>query len=118
MITQSEAPEPEVIVVGQLQTDLSINYGLTGEKRASVTSEKRIPRKNINIKSLATSPPRKDPILNQDKNTLGLQKDQCLQLHVPPFTPGFKSLRNNANDDIPETTNTSHTDKDDTSRIN
>ena len=28
-ITQSEAPSPEVIVVDKLQTDLSINYGLT-----------------------------------------------------------------------------------------
>ena len=37
LITQSEAPAPEVIVVGKLQTNLSVNSGLTGETRASVT---------------------------------------------------------------------------------
>ena len=40
LITQSEAPAPEIIVVEKLQTDISINYGLTGETRASVTSYK------------------------------------------------------------------------------
>ena len=70
MITQSEAPAPEVIVAEKLQTDLSVNSILTGETRASVTPEKRIPGKKGNIKSLATSPRRKYPIPNQDKNTL------------------------------------------------
>ena len=70
------------------------------------------------MKSLSTSPPIKGPIPNQDKNTLGLQKYQCLPPHLPPFPPGFKSLRNEANDDNPETTDTSRTDKDDTSRTN
>ena len=68
-------------------------------------------------KSIATPPPRNDPIPNQDKN-LGLQKYQSLPPYVPPFTPGFKSLRNETNDDNPETTYTSRTDKDDTSRTN
>ena len=53
-------------------TDLSANYGLTGETRASVTPEKRIPRNKRNIKPLATSPPIKDSIPNQDSNNLGL----------------------------------------------
>ena len=101
--------------MGKLRTDISVNSRLTGETRASVTPEKRIPRKKRNIKSLATSPPRKDPIPNQDKNTLGIQKYQCLSPHVPPFPPGFKLLRNEANDDNPETIYTSSTDKDDTS---
>ena len=118
LITQSEAPAPEVIVAGKLQTDLSVNSGFTGETRASVTPEKCIPKKTINIKSLATSPPRKYKIPNQDKNTLGLPKYQCLPPHVPQFPPGFKSLRNEENDDNPETTDTSHTDKDDTSCTN
>ena len=61
------------------------------------------------------SPPRKDTIPNQDKNTLGLQKYQCFTSHVPPFSSRFKSLRNQANSDNPETTDTSHTDKDDMS---
>ena len=56
-------------------------------------------------------PPRKDPIPNQDKNSLGLQKYQCLPPHVPPFPPGFISLRKKENDDNPETTDTSRTDK-------
>ena len=50
----------------KLRTDLSVNSGLTGETRASVTPENLIPRKKINIESLATSPPRKDTITNQD----------------------------------------------------
>ena len=39
LITQSEAPAPapKVIVVEKLRTDLSVNSGLTGETRASVT---------------------------------------------------------------------------------
>ena len=64
------------------------------------------------------SPPREDPIPNQDKNNLGLQKYQWLPPQVPPFYPGFKSLRNKANYDNPETKDTSRTDKDDTSRTN
>ena len=56
----------------KLRTDLSVNSVLTGETRASVTPENLIPRKKINIESLATSPPRKDTITNQDKNSLEL----------------------------------------------
>ena len=59
-------------------------------------------------------PPRKDPIPNQDKNTLGIQKYQCLPPHVTPFPPGFKSLRNKANYDNYESTDTLRTDKYDT----
>ena len=117
-ITQSEAPAPEVIVLDKLWNDLSIYSGLTGETRASVTPEKRIPGKKVNIKSLGTSPPRKDPIPNQDKNTLGIQKYQCLPPHVPPFTCRFKSLVNEGNNDNPETTDTSRTDKYNMSRTN
>ena len=36
--------------------------------------------------------------------------------HVSQFTPGFKSLRKEANDDNPESTITSRTDIDDISR--
>ena len=70
-------------MVEKLQTYLSVDYGLIGETRASVTPEKRIPRKKRNIKSLAMSPPRKDPIPNKDKNNLDLQKYQSLPPHVP-----------------------------------
>ena len=45
LITQSEAPVPEVIVLENIWTDISVNYRLTVETRASVTPEKRIPRK-------------------------------------------------------------------------
>ena len=62
------------------------------------------------------STPRKDPIPIQDKNILGLQKYQCLPSHVPPFSSGFKLLRNKANDNNTETIDTSCTDKYDTSR--
>ena len=63
------------------------------------------------------SPPRKDPIQNQDK-TLGLKEYQCLTSDVPHFLPRNKSLRNKENDDNPETTYTSHTEKDDTTHNN
>ena len=58
LITQSEAPAPEVIVVDKLQIDLSVNSRLTGETRESVTPEELLHRKKRNIKSLAMSPPR------------------------------------------------------------
>ena len=50
-----------------IRTDLSVNNGETGATGAIITPEKIIPRKKSNIKSLAMSPPRKDPIPNQDK---------------------------------------------------
>ena len=89
---------------------------LSGAIGASITPEKRIIRKKRNIKLLATSPPRKDPIPNQYKNNLGIEKYQSLPPHLPKFPPGFKSLRNEADDDNPESTDTSFTDRDDTSR--
>ena len=61
-------------------------------------------------------PPRKDTIPDKDKNNLRIQKYQCLPPNVTPFPPKFKSLRNEANDDNPESTDTSHTDKYNTSR--
>ena len=61
-------------MVDKLRTDLSVNSILIGETRASVIPEKHITKKKRNIKSLAPSLPRKDPIPNQNKNTLGLQK--------------------------------------------
>ena len=78
--------------------------------------EKHIPRKKGKIKSLATSTTRKDRTPNQDKNTLGIKKDQSLPPHVPKFPPGFKSLINKTNDDHPESIYISRTDRDDTSR--
>ena len=90
LITQSEAPGPEVIVVDKFWTDLAVNSGLKGDTRDGVTPEKCTPRNKINIKSVATSPPRKYPIPNQDKNNVGLKKYQCLPPYVPPFPPGFK----------------------------
>ena len=64
------------------------------------------------------SPPRKYPIQNHDKKTLGTQKYQCLTSDVPLFSSGIKSLRNEGNDENPETTDISRTDKDDTSHTN
>ena len=40
---------------------------------------------------------------------------ECLPSHVPPFSSLIKSLRNKVKDDNLETTDTSVTDKDDTS---
>ena len=64
------------------------------------------------------SPPRTDTNPNQDKNILGLEKYQCLPSNVPLFYSGIKSLRNEADDDDHETTDTSRPDKDDTSHTN
>ena len=79
--------------------------------------EKHIPRKKGKIKSLATSTTRKNSTPNQDKNTLGIKKDQSLPPHVPKFRPVCKSLRNEADDNHPESTYTSRTDKYDTIKI-
>ena len=66
MISQSEPPVPKEIMVNpNIQTDVSVFSTVT--TGASVTPEKRIPIDKRNIKSLATSPPGKDPIPNQDK---------------------------------------------------
>ena len=65
-IGQPEPPSPKEIMVNpKLQTDVSIFS--TGTVGASATQEKRIPRKKRNIKPLATSPPIKYPIPNQDQ---------------------------------------------------
>ena len=82
-----------------VQTDVSILSGVTGDTRASETTKKRIPRNKRKTKSLATSPPINIPIQNQDNNTLCIEKDKSIPQHVAPFSPGFKSLRNEANDD-------------------
>ena len=84
-----------------VRTDISVFLWVAGATGDIVTLEKRIPRKKIKIKSLATSPPWKDPISNQDKNTLGLEKYQSLPPHIPPFPAGFKSLGKEADDDNP-----------------
>ena len=65
------------------------------------------------MKSLETPPPRKDPILNQDINTLGIEKDLSLPPHLRKFHPGYKSLINEADDACNVSTDTSCTDKDD-----
>ena len=78
MITQSEAPAQEVIVVDTLWTNISVDSiltgetisVLTGETKANVTPEKRIPRNKRNIKSLAISPPKKAPITNYYNKTI------------------------------------------------
>ena len=68
LITQSEALSSKLIVVDKIRTNISVNSGLTGETRASVTPGKKNLRKKRNKKSLAISPPRNYPIQNQDKN--------------------------------------------------
>ena len=97
-----------------MRTDVSV---LSGATWASITPEKRIPRNKIkiNIKLLATPPPRNFPIPNQDKNTLGIGKYQSLPPHAPKIPPGFKSLRDEADDNHVEYTDTSRTDRYDTS---
>ena len=52
-------------MVDKILADVSVLSGVTG---SSVTPEQRIPRNKGSIKSLATSPPRNNPIPNQDIN--------------------------------------------------
>ena len=42
---------------------------------------------------------------------MGLNKYQCLTPYVSPFLPGNKRLLNKDNDDYPETTDTSQSEK-------
>ena len=97
MISQSETPVPEEIVVRKHQRDtasytssLSSEMGKTGLElgtRVNVTPEKRIPKKKKNIKYKALS----------------------------PFLPVNKRLLNKDNDDNPKITDTSTSEKDDMS---
>ena len=73
----------------KIQTDVSLLSVVT---EASVTPEKRIPRKKNNMKSLSMSPPRKDPIPNQDINILGTEADKILPPQYAKYRPGYKSL--------------------------
>ena len=81
--------------------------GVTG---ASITPEKHIPRKKRNMKSLTISPPRKDPIPNQDINMIRTVKDQNIPPQLLKFCLGYKSLINEADDDCHDSTDISCTD--------
>ena len=100
-------------MVPKVRTGISVLSGSTG---ASITPEKSISINKRGIKLLATSPPRKNPIPNQDKNTSGIKKYRSLPPHVPKFPPRFKSLRNEADGDHNKYIDTSRTDRDDMSR--
>ena len=88
MISQSEAPEPEEIEVRKHQRDTAsctyylslttVETGLTGVTRVSVTPEKLTPKKKKYIKSK----------------------------YLSPFLPVNKRLLNEENDRNPETTDT------------
>ena len=89
MISQSEAPAPEEIVVRKHQRDTAFHTsslssstgetGLTGGKIVNVTPEKRIPKKKKYIKPK----------------------------YLSPFLPGNKIVLNKDNYDNPETADTS-----------
>ena len=96
MIYQSETPAPEEIVVRKHQID-TVSYtsslssstgetGLTRGTRVNATPDKRIPKKKKYIKSK----------------------------YLSPFIPGNKRILNEDNDDHPETTDISLSEKDDT----
>ena len=63
------------------------------------------------MKSLAMSPPRKDPIPNQDINRLGTKKYQSLPPQLAKFCTGYKSLINEVEYGSNYSTDTSLTDK-------
>ena len=111
-IIKLETPAPKEIMVPKMRIDLSLLFVATG---ASITPEKLIQIKKREIKSLETLPPRKYTIPNQDKNTLGSEKDQSIPPNIPKFPNGFKLIRNEADGNHHESTDTSSTDRDDTS---
>ena len=98
------------MVDNKVRTYVSILSGGTG---GSITPEKLIPGKKKNMKSLAMSPPRKDPIPNKDIKILGTEKDQSLPPQLTKYCPGYKSLINKAEDGRNDYTDTSRTDKED-----
>ena len=57
------------------------------------------------------SPPRKNPIPNQDINKLGTGKYQILPSQLARFHPGYKSLINEAEDCRNDYTDTQCTNK-------
>ena len=59
------------------------------------------------------SPPRKDPIPNQDLNMVGAKKDQNIPTQLSKFCPGYKSLIKKAEDVCNYSTDNSRTDKED-----
>ena len=63
------------------------------------------------MKSLSMSPPRKDPIPNQDINMLGTKIYQSLPPQLAKFRSGYKSSINEAEDGRNDSTDTSRTDK-------
>ena len=50
------------------------------------------------MKSLAMSPPRKDPIPNQDKNRLFTKQYPILPPIIEKYAPGYKLLFNDTHD--------------------
>ena len=98
------------MVNNKILTYVSIFSRGTG---ASVNPEKRIPINKKSMKSLASLPPRKDPITNPDINMSGTKKDQSLPTQLAKFCPGCKSLINKAEDGCNDYTDTSRTDKED-----
>ena len=68
------------------------------------------------MKSLAVLPPRKYLIPNQDINMLGTKKYQSLPPQLAKYTPGYKSLINEEEDDQNESTDTSRTNEKDSQK--
>ena len=71
---------------------------MSGGTGASVTPEKRIPRKKRNTKPPAMYPPKNDPISNKDINRLITEEDPSLPPHLSKYPPEYKQLLNHAHD--------------------
>ena len=97
------------MVDNRIRIDVYFLFVGTG---SSVTPEKN-PRNKNNMKSIAMSPPRNDPIPNQDMNILINKKYQSLPPELAKYPPGYKSLINEAEDDCNDSIYTSRTDKED-----
>ena len=94
LISQLEPSEKKIIMgKAKMWTYVSILSGGTG---ASVTTEKRIPRKKKNIKSPAMSPPGNYPIKNQDIDRLITERHPSVTPIKEKYPPEFKPLSNDA----------------------
>ena len=115
LISRSEPSATKVIMVDdKMRNDVSILFGVMG---ASVTPKQNFPINKRNMKSPAMSPPRKDPIPNQDINRLTTIKYQSFSPHLAKFPPRFELLINYAHDtnstedDCNDSTDTSRNEK-------
>ena len=84
LVSQLEPSAPKDIMVKSKNANWCLSFG--GGKLSNFYSIKHIPGKS-NMKSPAISPPRKDPIPNQDNNILITKQDPSLPPNIERYPP-------------------------------